>query len=393
MTHKKRPFLFFGVFFILIFCALVVIQLAKGYRPDFDTRSFKPTGLLSATSLPVGAQIWVDNQLKGATDNTVFLTPGEYDVEIKKDGFTSWQKHLKIEKELVTGANAWLFPLVPDLKALTFSGAANPVLSPDGSKVVYLVSSTNTLKNGLWVLDLTELPFLTKEPRLILKTPVKGADYTKGTYSWSPDSKQILLTFKNGKYVDNYLLDPNSEILSSALVNITPTLPLIKKQWNNEQKERISQKLEKLPDELIEFFNSSTKDIVFSPDDKKIIYTATASAELKEGLVPEVPASSTQPQERNIKPNRTYIYDIKEDRNFFITDQKSPLWFPTSVHLYSVEKDKFMIEDYDGTNKVTAYSGPFDNLYAYPFPSGTKLLVLTSLGKEIVSNLYSVSLR
>lgn len=393
MTHKKRPFLFFGVFFILIIVSIMVIQLAKGYRPDFTTRSLQPTGLLSATSLPIGAQIWVNNQLKGATDNTIFLTPGEYNVEIKKDGYTSWQKHLKVEKELVTGANAWLFPLVPDLKALTFTGAQNPLLSPDGSKVVYLVTGTNVIKNGLWILDLTELPFLTKEPRLILKSPVKGADYTKGIYIWSPDSKQILLTFKNGKYEDNYLLDPNSETLPNALINITPTLPLIKKQWENEQKERLSQKLEKLPNELVEFFSSSTDNIVFSPDDKKIIYTATASAQLKEGLVPPVPASSTQQQERNIKPNRTYIYDIKEDRNFFITDKKPPSWFPTSVHLYSVEKDKFIIEDYDGTNKVTAYSGPFDNLYAYPFPSGTKLLVLTSLGKEIVPNLYSVSLR
>lgn len=385
--------MFFGVFFILIFSALIVIQLAKGYRPDFDTRSFKPTGLLSATSLPVGAQILVNNQLKGATDNTIFLTPGEYNVEIKKEGYTSWQKHLKIEKELVTGANAWLFPIVPDLKALTFTGAQNPILSPDGTKVVYLVSGTNMLKNGLWVLDLTELPFLTKEPRLILKTPTKGVDYTKGQYSWSIDSKQILLTFKNGKYEDNYLLDPNNETLPIALVNITPTLPLIKKQWENEQKERTKQKLEKLPDELIEFFNSSTDNIVFSPDDKKIMYTATTSGQLKEGLVPEVPASSTQPQERNIKPNRTYVYDIKEDRNFFITDQKQPLWLPTSLHLYSVEKDKFIIKEYDNTNSVTAYAGPFENSFAYPFPSGARLLVLTSLGKNSPSNLYSVSLR
>lgn len=393
MTHKKRPILFFGVFFLILFVTLVVIQLAKGYRPDLTSRSLKPTGLLSATSLPVGAQIFVNNQLKGATDNTVFLAPGEYDIQIKKDGFTSWQKHLKIEKELVTGANAFLFPAVPDLKALTFTGAQNPLLSPDNSKVIYLVSGSNPLKNGLWVLDLTELPFLTKEPRLILKSPLKGLDYTKGQYSWSDDAKQILLTFKSGKYEENYLLDPNSENNLKKLTSVTATLPLIKKQWQNEQKDRLKQKLNKLPEELVAFFQNSTNNIVFSPDERKIMYTATASASLEENIIPPVPASSTQPQERNIKPKRTYVYDIKEDRNFFITDQKPPLWFPTSQHLYFVEKDKFHVKEYDNTNLVVAYSGPFENSHAYPFPSGTKLLILTSLGKDLPANLYSVSLR
>lgn len=377
----------------IFLATLIVIQLAKGYRPDWNNKSLRPTGLLAVTSQPTGAQVWINQKLKGATDTTFFLTPGEYEVEIKKDGYTSWKKTLTIEKELVTKADAYLFPHFPDLKTMTFTGALKPVLSPDGTKVVFGVSGQEADKNGLWVLDLTEIPFVSKEPRMILKNSPAGPDFTKGSYSFSPDSRQVLLTIKTGRFEENYLLDPNVLTSPEHLQNITPTLPLIQKQWEKDQKEKQQQKMKKLPEELISILENSTKNISFSPDETKILYTATDSATLADNLIPPVPAASNQKQERTIKKDHTYVYDIKEDRNFFITDQEPPCWFPTSKHLYWVSKNQVTIIEYDGTNRTAIYEGPFENTYAFPFPSGTKLLVLTSLGKNQPANLYSASLR
>jgi hypothetical protein len=390
---QKRALIFISAIIGVFLTAYLVILFAKGYRPDFKTKTLMPTGLLVATSLPDGAQIYVNGVLKSATDTTISLAPNDYEVEIKKEGFSSWKKTLKIEKELVTKTDTYLFSQFPDLKALTYTGAMNPLLSPDNSKIVYAVIGKDATKNGLWVLDLNELPFITRDPKMILEFSAKGKDFSKATYIWSPDSRNILLTLKIGKLEENYLIDPNNLNLAASMVNISATLSITKNQWVLDQKERQTQKLKKLPDELILILESSTKNIVLSPDETKILYTATASATLREDLLPPVPAASTQKQERNLKPGQTYVYDIKEDRNFFITDSTPPSWYPTSRHLYQVEKDKFVIMEYDGTNKVAAYSGPFVDLFAFPFPSGTKLAILTSLGKDTPPNLYSVSLR
>ena len=68
-------------------------------------------------------------------------------------------------------------------------------------------------------------------------------------------------------------------------------------------------------------------------------------------------------------------------------------WFPTSKHIFLVQKDKISIIEYDGVNLVDVYSGPFENSFAFPFPAGNRLLVLTSIGKDTPPNLYAISLR
>lgn len=391
----KRALLFSAVSLAILVVSYLLIQLAKGYRPDFSRRTLKPTGLLVATSIPDGAQVFVDGKLKSATNNTISLAPGEYDVEIKKDGFSTWKKHLQIEKELVVKTEAYLFPLVPDLKALTFTGALNPVLSPDGTRVVYAVEGAEIEKNGLWILDLPDLPFgRIREPRQIVRSAPRGRNFAKADYLWSPDSKKILVSL--GK--ENFLLDQGSLTPATALIDVSENLHIINRQWEDERSKREEQKLKKLPEELVEIIKNTTTDINFSPDETKILYTATGSATLKDELIPPVPAASTQEQERKLEPGQIYIYDIKEDRNFRIAEERKDfkvLWFPTSKHFLLVEPGKVQIIEYDAANLVTVYSGPFDDLYAFPWPNGNKILVLTLLSGEedTLPNLYAVSLR
>lgn len=362
--------------------------------------TFRPTGLLVATSDPDGAKVWVDGKLKGATNSNFSLTPKEYRVEIKKDGYTTWNKTANIEKEMVVKTDAILFPLVPDLKALTFTGAENPIISPDGSKVVYITNS------GLWILDLNDFPFgMFREPRQILQSSVKGHNLTQASFHWSPDSKQILLTFTVKKTEENFLIDSNNLILESDLKDISQTLYSLNLQWLSEQQIREDQKTKKLPPVLVKLLHNNADSIVFSPDETKILYTATGSAQIPENLIPVISAASTQKQERTIKPDQTYVYDIKEDRNYFILGREGEKvkeqegfklnWFPTSRHLILVEKNKVTIMESDGTNRIEVYTTPFSGLSAFPMPSGTRLLVLTSLSSnpKTPANLYAVNLK
>lgn len=394
---RRRSIVFSSIFLIVLLGALLVIRLAQGYRPDISTKSLRPSGILVATSIPDGAQLYIDGRLKSATNTTINLTPDEYEVEIKKDGYTSWKKTLTIKKELVTKTDAYLFPTFPNLQSLTFTGAQSPLLSPDGQKVVFAVSQSSVDKNGLWVLDLGDRPFgLPRDPREIIASAPGGRDFSLAKLEWSPDSKQILATFIIGTREENFLLEANQLNLANRLIDVTDQLAVIRADWREDEELRFKAQSTKLPPELLEILTSSTEDIQFSLDETKILYTATASAQIPEGLIPPFPTTSNQPENRKLEPKKIYVYDIKEDKNFYLMDEdetKKLAWFPTSKHIFLVQEGKITILEYDNTNWVDVYTGPFENSFAYPFPAGNRILVLTALGKDTPPNLYAISLR
>lgn len=386
---------------------LGVSYLARGYRLDTKNIGLKPTGLLVATSSPDGAQIFVNGQLESATNATITLPPDTYDVEIRKDSFLTWRKRLTIKKEEVTKVDSTLFPAAPSLSALTFGGAINPIPSPDGSKIVFGIpshsgasgqASSDTNKVGLWVMDLGNLPIgFSSDPRQITNLSPESA-----TWEWSPDSRQVLVTTAGG----TYLVSSGSFVADSSLVNIKGArLEKVLLEWQKEKLARREDDLDQLPKEMRDFLERKAQDFVFSPDDTKVLYIASASATLKEELVPPIPGTSTQKQDRSIKAYNTYVYDIKEDRNFNISDKKASLsigksdsvtlWFPTSKNIVLAERDKVTIMDYDGTNQQAVWVGPYVSPYAVPSPNGQRLLLLTPLGagSPTFPNIYALSLK
>lgn len=387
---RFRTVIFLAILFFILSTTAILILLARGYKIDLTTKTLKPTGLLLATSVPNGASVFINGKLTTATDSPLSLPPGDYEIEIKKDSFHPWKKSLKIEKELVTKTEAYLFPLVPDLRPLTYTGVKNPVLSPDGSKIVYAATDAN-----LWLADLDEGPFgfFTREPRLLLKNSL-FMDFSKASFLWSPDSRQILISSKDGKA--NFLLDPNQS--PAKLVDINQSISILQEQWQNDIKSKLKVQTEKLPEPLAEILDAKASLLAFSLDQTKILYTATASAVIPENLAAGVLGASTQKEERLLKPGLFYAYDLKEDRNFFIADTKHVdklSWFPTSRHLLLVEKNKISLVEYDGANKQEVYSGFFEYPFVFSSPSANKLILLTRLTSDKTAplNLYALNLK
>ena len=388
-----RKFLFpILIITILAAATLLVIAFGRGYRPDFGKRTISSTGLLVATSDPAGAQVFLDGNLKGATNTTLTLAPGWYQVKLVKEGFLLWEKKMKVLGEVVAETQALLFPSTPALTPLTTAGVVAPTLSPDGTKIVYAIPQKAGLpaeaqaKAGLWVLPLTSQPLgFSRDPQLVSPT-TSSLDFSAGTFSWSPDSKQILVTIG----ANHYLAEAEK---GTQLVFLTREA--WEKQittWQEEMGAREEEKLAVLPQEFVKIATSSAKSLAFSPDETKILYQATASATLPQILASQPPATNPTPQVRNLKPGGFYVYDLREDKNFEISAQGDLFWFPSSRHLVEVTSDKISILEYDGINKATVYSGPFEKFVA-PLPSGTKLLILTSYNRPGPANLYSINLR
>lgn len=421
------------------------IRYAQGQFRMTDSGFTPQTGLLNATSFPNGAEVYINGRLTTATDDTTYLEPGKYEVAIVKEGYTSWKKSLNIEAELVTQTNAHLFRFTPSLLPLTFSGVSNVVPAPDGQKLVYYTASASSqVKNGLYILELgsNSLLPMQRSPRQIAED-ASQLDLANARFIWSPDSAELMIITTAKELV--IPIDRKSNLLTIS--DSSFRRKQILREWEHEMYLRERQFLAEFPPEIIEIATTAAKNVYISPDKKRMLYTATAGAVLADTIVPPLPASSSQPEERQLVVGGMYVYDREEDRNFrigletetspttkqllandlnhaemtlldasasaFMTLQASQAaetanrfaayhtslyintlqWFPTSRHLLFAHESNLQIMEYDGTNQATVYSGPFTDNFLYPWPDGSRIIILTSFSPGAPANLYAVELR
>lgn len=433
---------------VILLGTLLAIQFAKGYRPNRQG-VFQGTGLLSLSSVPTNALVYINGVLSNTvTNDTLNLEPGEYEVRIVKDGFTPWTKRLQIERELVTATDAHLFRTVPSLTPLTFAGATNIVPAPNGEKLSFsLASPSGQLKEGLYLLELTDRPqlFSPRGSQLIADTPRNSLSYDQAELIWSPNSTQILASFPSG---ESYLVDTRRFTRRTELIEISDQVELLLTSWEQEMRDRDKQLFSQLPKSLQSLLLDKASNVYFSPDANRVLYTPLEAFTIEPDLIPALPSRSTQPETRAVNPGNVYVYDIKEDRNYLVYTPKQiafnkpslvssaeattsftatatisatpqlqaeqpeittlnfrgqyssfpylPFqWFPTSSHLLITEDGTIAIVEYDGTNNTSLYSGLFTDNFVYPWPNGDKLIILTNLtlNPGLPANLYTINLK
>lgn len=406
--------------------SILVIAYGRGYRIDLTKNSFKPTGIIAATSDPTGAQVFVDGKLKTATNNSFNVDPGWYTVTISKEGYISWQKKLRVQGEVVSRADAFLFPANPSLSPITNLGIDRPMLSPDGSKIAYTIPAKDldnslTKKAGLWVYELSEGPLGRNRDPVQLAVADDMFNVTTAELTWAPDSSEILASIGN-----TYRLYPIGNPLTYTDVSLTYYSLL--SEWNDEKMTKERQQLAAFKQPIIDMATSSAKIISLSPDETKILYEATASATIPQVIIPPLIGTNPTEEQRTIQPGKYYVYDSREDKNYFVLDQKElptpeptptpikkslarPLvtptptvsagpegaihWFPTSSHLLLTLDGKIDVMEYDRTNWSTIYSGPFVDSFVAPWSNGSRILIITNLNPNAstLPNLYTVNLR
>src|SRR3989344_3924684 len=127
MLAKNRVIFSIAVLILVLTAAAVAIFWARGFKPDFKKGQIQRTGLLVASSMPTGAEIYLNDRLTSATNTSIaFLDPGTYKVRIQKDGYTTWSNDVEIKADLASEIKVLLFPLAPEIKPLTTTGAASP---------------------------------------------------------------------------------------------------------------------------------------------------------------------------------------------------------------------------------------------------------------------------
>jgi len=352
---------------VLGISAGVAIFLAKGYTFSPKEKRIVGTGILAITSEPDAASVYLDGHLTTATNaNISSLPPKTYQVKVVKEGSIAWERSVEIKEGLVTDLKVTLFPSLPTIYPLTYSGVKNPTLSPDGSKLAFIVPSGK--KAGVWVWTMRKsepIAFArSAEPHQIASNSI--ADFSESLLSWSADSKQVLATANQ----NNYLL--NFDTLNKEPRDITPILSATIKSWQDDTRDKNEARILAIKDVILRKIASDSAEIKWSPDETKFM------ADQK-------------------------IYDLEErsplgsssKKTYDLPSAKIHLWLPDSRHVILIEDNTISIVDFDGTNKAIIYASKFEDGFVFPWPDSSRLVFISSFPTPTASepNLYGINLR
>jgi hypothetical protein len=393
---SKRFLITILTFLLIVVAATAGIFFSKGYRLSSKEGTIAGTGILSITSSPDQASVYLDGHLTTATNTNInSLPPKTYDVKVVKEGYIPWEKQVEVKEGLVSDVKATLFRAIPTVYPLSYTGAINPLLSPDGQKLVYIVPGQDK-KSGIWVWQMSDKSIALArgaEPHQIALSA--GYDYTRAKLRWSPDSAQVLVEFPDQKL----LLD--STRLNDPPRDITAIYDPTTKTWDDDQQAKDLTRLQLIVDPVLRKTASSSAFLKFSPDESKILYSVSGKDDFK--VVELVPNSPTK------KPGQ--VYNIP-------AGGKNYEWLPDSDHLYFVEGtgggitaptpllkeaspsasqifSKVSVLEYDGSNKSEIYAGNLDPDSVYVWPDGSRLVIISSLPTATAStpNLFGINLK
>jgi len=370
-SNQKSFLVIVSVLSVVISLTYLISILARGYQPDFnDGFKFKATGLLSATSKPKSASVFINGQLYTATDDTINLSPGKYQVKIIKDGYQPWSKNIEIQKEMVVQTEATLFRSAPDFSPITQNGALNPTVNLDKNSLIFSVSKAGASKdNGIYLIETYSSPLpLGKNTSKQIIGNFPSIDWSNFSFTFSPNSKQILAISHTQNTA--YLLNLEASG-SKKPTDVSNLITFINNDWQKQRSQILLSKLERLPAKLRPLVATQSADILFSEDDSKALYLSQKGSYL--------------------------VYDLNKDISYPIgnlNEIDNPFWLPNSNNLvYSNKSQQIKTVEYDGSNQSTIFAGKFSNNLILPCSDGSKIIVYTRPFPEAPENLYSVSIR
>jgi hypothetical protein len=209
MKKSTRTFLF--ALFVILFLVVTpaVVRYSQGYRVDWQNKTIVQTGALFLEPRPAPVEVYLNGEFTKKS-SFVFqnmylgnLLPKKYLVEVKKEGYSPWQKKLPVSPKLVSEAkNITLFPLPDPSRINKISENLRDFFPSPSGKYLIFIKNTKTPKMGLYSLsDQREI--------LALNMPADFDDYVIGDFEWSTDSANII--FSLNKSADRLIVSYNIE--------------------------------------------------------------------------------------------------------------------------------------------------------------------------------------
>ena len=422
------------IIIFVIFCLILisVIAYARGYRFNMQDGSVTSTGIISINSSPQPAKVYINNQLKGATDINLTMPFGQYTIEVKKEGYTDWKKTISLKGETVMSVNAHLYPKNPSLTPLTNLGIIKALPLGNTDKIVLISQTGDITKDGIYLFEAGKRPlsiFPPLTPLLYKSLLPAEIDLSTITMVFDSQYQQAILSYTLDDIETSYLISLEDE--NTELIDVTPTRENITSKWQDERNTEMVKIIETLHKDIRSIALTSFTVISLSPDEKKLMYYVKDDVSLPIIINPPLIGANQTLEQRDLKKGNVYIYDKKEDKNYrvqitvdpkiineaLITPTVQPestsvtttgisnpivaesiqqrvLWYPTSDYIAIKEKSQIVLMQYDGDNKQTVYAGPFNQEF-FAISPDWNLIVIINLNpnNNQFGDLYSVGIK
>lgn len=396
---KQFAFTLFSLVLIGIIAGAAIF-LAKGYRYQSDTGSFLGTGIISVTSLPDQASVYLDGHLTTATDdNITSLPPKTYKVRIVKEGYIPWEKDIDVKQGLVSEIKATLYRSIPTIYPITYSGVEYALLSPDNLKLMYIIPNglegglAAERKSGIWVWVMSSQSGLGlgtgEQQRQIVQS--NGTDYSQAKYRWSPDSTQIFVDLSDRKL----LLDTSR--LNDVPRDITATYQATLKSWDQTEAQTRLTKLAQIDNPELRKTASDSAVLKWSPDETKVLYSDPQGAFKLSDLSLNKSFNLPKANYYSFLPDSKHLVMVERDESKETKVNSAPKPSPSGNLTIKEQfaQSRISIIEIDGTNKAEIYYGSVEPNVVVPWPDNSRLVVISSLPTQTASepNLYGINLK
>ena len=174
LSYNHRNFIFIILTIVFLLSLPAFIFYGMGYRYSFfaETPTITATGGLYVVAETDNGQVFIDNI---ESDNArIFrkasyiqgIEPGLHRVHVQVDGMHTWVKELKVEPHIVTEAESFNLPLVPQVRPIT------EYLTKNG-QLIYLATTTDVFaksssSESIIFSENTSTSTLSKNPEFVL---------------------------------------------------------------------------------------------------------------------------------------------------------------------------------------------------------------------------------
>ncbi len=216
MNYKWRSTIFLAFTAAFLITAPLVVLYTAGYRYQFGSARIVKTGILSISTHPKSATIFLEDKEQSKRSPNVIknLRPGETHVRLEKTGYHTWDKTLTIGSGETTFLKEVILFLESEVEEYFEKTNVSDVIQMD--KDVFVYSAKNGLYEEVWI---TDGPF--GSDRFLAKTRhVPGATYT---LSWSQDREYLMLKEAVGWKEKSVIVQVRSGDVVPAAINSTET--------------------------------------------------------------------------------------------------------------------------------------------------------------------------
>lgn len=185
---------------LVVIGSIIAIFVANGYTAS--PQGISQTGTIRVNADPRDVEVYLDEERVTLREQQITgLEPGEYELRISKEDYSSWQKTVEVQAGLVEDIEAQLFPTNLNLNQFTKTNVDQFVTGPQADYIYYVVTDSEIGNDiGIWrqrISQASPLNVLQGEGTLKLtnltaeiESALRAGDYQ---LEISPDNRSMLL--------------------------------------------------------------------------------------------------------------------------------------------------------------------------------------------------------